>query len=88
MRANLRQIKDLPSLWGHTPLTGHERTPDMLRLSLLLYSIVGSTLAGVGVIAVLTLGWYDVPSILTGAVVGAVLGVPASWMVARTLQSA
>lgn len=60
----------------------------MLRLTMLLYSIVGSTLAGVGVIIVLTMGWYDVPSILTGAVLGAVLGLPASWLVAKALQSA
>lgn len=60
----------------------------MLRLTMLMYSIVGSTLAGIGVIAVLSMGWYDVPSILTGAVLGAVLGVPASWLVARALQSA
>jgi hypothetical protein len=60
----------------------------MLRLALLMYSIVGATLAGIGVIAVLTMGRYDVPSIVTGAVIGALLAVPASWMIARALQSA
>jgi hypothetical protein len=60
----------------------------MLRLATLLYAIVGSTLAGIGVVVVLTMGRYDVPSILVGAAVGAVLAVPASWMVARAIQSA
>jgi hypothetical protein len=59
----------------------------MLRLASILYAIIGTTLAGIGVVVVLTLGRYDVPSILIGAAVGALAAVPASWMVAKALQS-
>lgn len=59
----------------------------MLRLASLIYSIAGTALAGAGVVTVLSVGRYDVPSILLGAGLGAVLALPASWMIARRLQS-
>jgi hypothetical protein len=59
----------------------------MLRLAALIYSIAGTALAGAGVVAVLSIGLYDVPSILLGAGVGAVLALPVSWMIARRLQT-
>jgi hypothetical protein len=58
----------------------------MLRLASVLYAIIGTTCAGVGVVAVLTLGYFGVVPILVGAGIGAVLGVPASWMVAGKLR--
>lgn len=58
----------------------------MLRLTSILYAIIGSTLAGTGVVVALSMSLYDVQSILIGAVLGALLGLPASWMVARKLQ--
>lgn len=58
----------------------------MLRLTSILYAVIGTTLAGVGVVVALTMNLYDVQSILIGAVLGALAAVPASWMVARKLQ--
>lgn len=57
----------------------------MSRLLLLLYSLVGPSLAGVGVIAVLTLGLVDARSILIAAAMGFALGVPVAWAVMRQL---
>ncbi|WP_083100188.1 hypothetical protein [Pseudophaeobacter leonis] len=57
----------------------------MLRLASVLYSLIGSSLAGVGVIAVLVAGFVSVPAILVAAALGAVLGAPVAWLVARQL---
>ena len=58
----------------------------MPRLFMLLLSISVGTLAGIGVIIALTLGYYDWKSILAAAAVGAVGAVPISWLVARRIQ--
>ncbi|NRB17563.1 MAG: hypothetical protein HRU33_08345 [Rhodobacteraceae bacterium] len=57
----------------------------MLRLASMLYSLIATSLAGVGIIAVLVAGFGSVPAILTAAVVGAVAAVPVSWLVARQI---
>lgn len=59
----------------------------MLRLTMLLYSIVGTTLAGIGVVIAVTMNLYDFQSIIYAAVIGAVLALPVSWYVAKRLQS-
>ncbi len=58
----------------------------MLRLSLLLFTVIGATMAGIGVVVALSLGWYDVMPIVATAAVGTLLAVPFSWYVARQLQ--
>lgn len=59
----------------------------MLRLTSILYSIIGTTLAGIGVVVAVTLNLYDVQSIVISAAIGAVLALPVSWMVAKQLQN-
>lgn len=59
----------------------------MLRLTSLLYAVIGTTLAGIFVVAALTLNRYDVQSIVIAAAAGAILALPVSWMVARKVQS-
>ncbi|WP_291728422.1 hypothetical protein [Leisingera sp. F5] len=59
----------------------------MLRLASVLYSLIGSSLAGVGVIAVLVAGMTNVPAILASAAIGAVLGMPVAWLVAKQLYA-
>lgn len=58
----------------------------MLRLTSILYAIIGTTLAGIGVIVAVTMNLYDVQSILIGAALGALAALPLSWIVARKLQ--
>lgn len=57
----------------------------MLRLASILYSLIGSSLAGIGVIAVLVAGFISVKAIVIAAAVGAVLGAPVAWFVAAQL---
>lgn len=60
----------------------------MLRLASILFSLIATTLAGTGVIAVLTAGYDTLIPILVAAAVGAILALPVSWYVARELYAA
>ena len=62
------------------------RTDRMPRLFMLLLSISVGTLAGIGVIVALVMGHYDWRAILIAAGIGAVVAVPATWMIARRIQ--
>lgn len=55
----------------------------MPRLFMLVLSISVGTLAGIGVIIALTMGYYSWKPMLVGAV-GA---IPISWLVARRIQA-
>lgn len=57
----------------------------MIRLASILYSIIATTLAGSGVIAVLVMGYVSFPPILMAAAVGALLALPISYMVVRKI---
>ncbi|PKP71423.1 MAG: CTP synthetase [Alphaproteobacteria bacterium HGW-Alphaproteobacteria-4] len=60
----------------------------MFRLASILYALAGPTLAGILVIAALTTGRDDLRSILWAAVIGAVLGLPTAWIIAKKILSA
>lgn len=57
----------------------------MIRLASILYSIVATTLAGIGVIAVLTAGYDTTVPIIVAAAIGAVIALPVSYLVARKI---
>lgn len=57
----------------------------MLRLASILYSIISTTLAGTGVIAVLVAGYGTLMPILAAAAIGALAALPISWGIARRL---
>jgi hypothetical protein len=57
----------------------------MLRLGLILHLFIGSTLAGIGVIAALVLGFDTLNPILFSAALGFLAAVPVTWMVTRAL---
>jgi putative flippase GtrA len=57
----------------------------MIRLASILYSIVATTLAGIGVIAVLTAGYDTTVPIIVAAAIGAVVALPVSYLVARKI---
>lgn len=59
----------------------------MLRLASLLYSIIGTSLAGAFVVAALVAGFDDARGIIVAAALGAILGLPAAWMVARAITA-
>lgn len=59
----------------------------MFRLALVLFVVLGVTLAGIGVVVALSLGWYEVNAIIITAAIGALIAVPLSWVVARRLHT-
>ena len=59
----------------------------MLRLASILYSIIATTLSGIGIIGVLTAGHVSPTAIIVAAAIGAVLAVPVSYLVARQIKA-
>lgn len=59
----------------------------MLRLTLILHIFVGSTLAGVCVIAALVAGINTGLGLFGAAMVGFLVAFPASWKVAQALYA-
>lgn len=57
----------------------------MTRLFFIIYTLAGSTLAGSAVVAALTMNMFDLKSIVVAAVLGALVALPVSWLVARNL---
>jgi len=57
----------------------------MFRLASMLYSIIGTTLAGSLMVAALTAGYDTLIPILVAASVGAVVALPVTWLVARAI---
>jgi predicted PurR-regulated permease PerM len=51
----------------------------------MLYSLIGTTLAGILIVAALTAGYDTLVPILIAAALGAVLAVPVAWLVARAI---
>jgi hypothetical protein len=60
----------------------------MLRLASILYSIISPSLAGTGVIVVLTAGYVSVPAIIAAVAIGAVLALPVYYFIAQKLIQA
>ncbi|MFN8680772.1 hypothetical protein ACDP63_06420 [Paracoccus sp. P2] len=58
----------------------------MTRLFMILLSISLTTLAGIGVIIVLAMGFYDLRAILLAAAGGAVIALPITWYIAMKLR--
>lgn len=60
----------------------------MIRLAMILYSLISTSLAGTAVIAVLVAGYGTLVPILAAAASGAVLAVPVAYLVAHKLYGA
>ncbi|KAF0174275.1 MAG: hypothetical protein FD162_1098 [Rhodobacteraceae bacterium] len=58
----------------------------MSRLMMTLFSMIATTLMGVGVVIALTTGYGTLQPIVIAAAVGFVLAIPVSWFVARQLE--
>ncbi|MFN3576421.1 MAG: hypothetical protein ACK4TJ_05510 [Tabrizicola sp.] len=57
-----------------------------MRLMMILFSMIGTALAGSGVILVLTLGYGTLWPIVGAAAAGAALALPVSWLIARQIE--
>jgi hypothetical protein len=60
----------------------------MFRLAMMLFAVIGSTLAGTAVIAVLVAGYTTLTPILIAAGIGALVAIPATWFIARLIYEA
>lgn len=58
----------------------------MTRLMMILFSMISTTLMGVGIVVALTTGHDRLQPILIAAAVGFVAAWPVSWLVARQLS--
>ena len=58
----------------------------MTRLMMILFSMISTTLMGVGVVIALTTGNDTLNPILIAAAIGFVLAIPVSWWVAQQLE--
>ena len=58
----------------------------MTRLMMILFSLISTTLMGVGVVIALTTGNDTLNPILIAAAIGFVLAIPVSWWVAQQLE--
>ncbi|MEP2530728.1 CTP synthetase [Shimia sp.] len=60
----------------------------MLRLAFVLHLFIGTTLAGIGVVAALASGMDTLTPILVGGGLGYLLSFPATWGVAKMIYAA
>lgn len=58
-----------------------------LKLALLMYILAAPTLAGIAMIAVLSMPDFSTRMLLSAAAAGFVAAIPAAWLVARNLSS-
>ena len=57
----------------------------MLRLFGIIYALAGPTVAGVLIIAALTMGMVDTRSMVMAALIGFVAALPVTWVVAKKI---
>lgn len=60
----------------------------MFRLASILYSIIGTSLAGSFVVAALVAGFTGAQGVVASAAAGFVLALPLSWLIARQILGA
>ncbi|NJM83603.1 MAG: CTP synthetase [Tabrizicola sp.] len=56
-----------------------------MRLMMILFSMIGTALAGSAIVIVLTMGYGTLWPIVGAAAIGALLALPVSWLVAREI---
>ncbi|HKL46226.1 MAG TPA: CTP synthetase [Roseovarius sp.] len=59
----------------------------MLRLGLILYLFIGTTLAGSAMVAALAAGYDTTWPVIISSAVGFLVAAPVAWLVARELYS-
>jgi preprotein translocase subunit SecF len=59
----------------------------MSRLTMILFSMISTTLMGIGIIIALVTGHDTLQPILIAAAAGFVLALPVSWYVAKQIES-
>ena len=58
----------------------------MFRLASILFSMIATTCAGIGIIAALTMGYDTLYPILIAAAAGLVVALPVTWIVTKKIR--
>jgi len=74
------------ALWALGLRGNQTKEMRMARLMMLLFSIIGTSFMGAGVVVVLTMGRTTAMDIMVSAAIGFVLAIPASWLLAKKLS--
>ncbi len=59
----------------------------MTRLALLFYIFIGTTLAGSAMVVALAAGYDTTVPVIISAAIGAVIGMPVAWVVAKAIYN-
>jgi len=59
----------------------------MSRLMMVIFSMASTTLMGVAIVVALTTGYDTLRPILVAAALGFLAALPASWLIARKIES-
>ncbi|MFI0396850.1 hypothetical protein [Paracoccus jiaweipingae] len=57
----------------------------MSRLFFLLLTLSMSTLAGIGVVVALAMGYYTTKGVVVSALIGAIISIPITWLVEKKM---
>jgi len=57
----------------------------MLRIALIFHLFIGTTLAGVAMVAALTMGYDTLQPVLLSALLGFLVSIPVTWFVAKAV---
>ncbi len=57
----------------------------MTRLTMILFSVISTTLMGVGMIVALTTGYDTLTPLLVAIAIGFVAAMPVSWIIAKQI---
>ncbi|MDP4891278.1 CTP synthetase [Cypionkella sp.] len=58
----------------------------MSRLMMMLFSMISTTLMGIGIVVALVTGYDTLQPILIAAALGFVLALPATWIIGRQIE--
>ena len=58
----------------------------MSRLMMMLFSMISTTLMGIGIVVALVTGYATLQPILIAAALGFVLALPATWIIGRQIE--
>ena len=58
----------------------------MSRLMMMLFSMISTTLMGIGIVVALVTGYDTLQPILIAAALGFVLALPAKWIIGRQIE--
>ncbi|SFC35629.1 hypothetical protein SAMN04488094_10491 [Tropicimonas isoalkanivorans] len=71
---------------GYPAADGSDWMTTMLRLTLLIHALASTVIMGVGIVAVLVMGFVSAKAIIAAIVIGLILGVPVAWLIAQKLH--